>query len=218
MRPHYWISARGLTLYALVVRSTARYRVHGEARLDALLQSGQPFIGASWHGVTMMVVGYVLRKFTDARSALQSIVPDDWRGVILAEHARLLGVKALAVSMEEESLVAARRFFQVVQHLKSGGNSFIFPDGPDGPSGIPKPGVAFLARRSGAPILPYGVYTPTRYQLRRWDRYSIPFPFSRVTISIGEPLCVGRHEDTQTACSRIAAAINQMMAEAEARH
>ena len=218
MHPQHWVSARGLTLYALMVRSTARYRVHGEARLDALLESGQPFIGASWHGVTMMTVGYVLRKFADAQSRLHSIVPDDWRGVILAEHMRLLGIKAFAVSMEEESLVAARRFLQVVRHLKGGGNGFIFPDGPDGPSGIPKPGIAFLAGMSGAPILPYGVYTPTRYQLRRWDRYSIPLPFSRVTISIGEPLLVGRDEDTETACSRIASAIDQAMAEAEACH
>jgi lysophospholipid acyltransferase (LPLAT)-like uncharacterized protein len=218
MRPHYWISARGLYLYARMVQATARYQLSGEAHLDALLESGQPFIAASWHGVTMMAVGYVLRKFAGAQSRLQSIVPDDWRGVILAEYARLHGIKTFAVSMEEESLVAARRFLQLVQHLKSGMNGFIFPDGPDGPSGIPKPGVAFLARKSGAPILPYGVYTPSRYQLRRWDRYSLPFPFSRITISLGEPLFVGRDEDTETTCHRIAAAINQAMAEAQARH
>jgi lysophospholipid acyltransferase (LPLAT)-like uncharacterized protein len=218
MRPRHWVSARGLYLYARMVQATARYQVYEETHLDALLESEQPFIGASWHGVMMMAVGYVLRKFTDPQSPLQSIVPDDWRGVVLAEYMRLLGVKAFAVSMEEASLVAARRFLQLVQHLKSCMNGFIFPDGPDGPSGVPKPGVAFLARKSGAAILPYGVYTPSRYQLRRWDRYSLPFPFSRITICFGEPLFVEPDEHSESACHRIADAINLAMAQAEARH
>lgn len=218
MRPRYWISARGLALYSRIVGFTARYQVHGRARVETLLKSGQPFIGASWHGVSMMTVGFMLAELRNVLADLKSIVPDDWRGEILAEYTRLLGIKVFAVSMEEESLSAARRLLQVVHHLRNGGTSFIFPDGPDGPSRVPKPGVAFLAGRAGAPILPYGVHTTTRYQLRRWDRFSVPFPFSRITISVGDPLFIGRHEDPRVARTRIADAIDRAMADAEERH
>ena len=146
------------------------------------------------------------------------MVPDDWRGETLAEWGRLMGTRAFAVSMKEESLVAARRLLELVQKLKNGASTYINPDGPDGPPDVPKPGVSFLASRSGVAVLPLGVYTSARFQLRRWDRYIIPFPFSRITVVFGEPLTVGRKEDISAAGGRIAAAINQAMAEAEMRH
>ena len=95
---------------------------------------------------------------------------------------------------------------------------YINPDGPDGPSRVLKPGVSFLAGRSGAAVLPIGVHTSSRFQLPRWDRYSIPFPYSRICIVFGEPLTVARREDVRAAGNRVATAIDRVMAEAETRY
>ncbi len=213
-----WISARGLFIYSQIVRRTARYRLLGVERLNELDAAGRPAIWTTWHGGTMMMAGYYFRHFEGAESSMVGIVPDDWRGETLAEWARISRIRVFRVSMEEDSLVAARRFLELVREVKGGKSTYLNPDGPDGPSGVPKPGVSFLAGRSGAAVLPVGVYTATRYQLRRWDRYSLPFPYSRITIYFGEPLTVTRREDTEAAGERIATAINQAMAEAEARH
>ena len=213
-----WISARGLYIYSQTIRRTARYQTVAEGHLDELEAAGQPAIWTTWHGGTMMVSGYFFRRYAGNESSMRMIVPDDWRGETLAEWARISGTRAFRVSMEEESLVAARRFLKLVQEVKGGKSAYINPDGPDGPSGVTKPGLTFLAARSGAVVLPLGVYTRTRYQLRRWDSYSVPAPFSRITIYFGEPLRVTRSEDAATAGERIAAAINRAMAEAEAHH
>jgi len=209
-----WISARGLFIYSQIIRRTARYRLIGVERLNELEAAGRPAIWTTWHGGTMMMAGYYFRR----ESSMVGIVPDDWRGETLAEWARISGNRAFRVSMEEDSLVAARRFLELVREIKGGMSTYINPDGPDGPSGVPKPGVSFLAGRSGAAVLPLGVYTATRYRLRRWDRYSLPSPFSRITIYFGEPLTVDRSEDVGAAGERIATAINHAMVEAEARH
>ena len=214
-----WLGGRGLYLYSQIVRHTARYHVLGKENLDALDAAGRPAIWTSWHGVTMMLAGYFFHHFNGAEANILIILPDDWRGETLAEWIRISGgTTGFAVSMDENSLVAARRFLQLVREVKKGKSAYLNPDGPYGPSGVPKPGLAFLASRSGAAVLPMGLYTPNRVQLKRWDRYSLPFPFSRITLLFGEPLTIAPNEDTGAAGERIATAINQAMAEAEARH
>ena len=213
-----WLSSRVLYLYSQVVRRTAHYRVTNGHVLDELEKAGRPILFASWHGTTMMIAGYLMRRLGRRTSNMLMIVPDDWRGKTLAEWARLLGGRAFTIGMGDESLSAARHFLQMVQQLRGGMYALINPDGPDGPSGVPKPGGSFLASRSGAAVLPLGLTTSTRYQLHRWDRYSVPYPFSRITVVVGEPLTIGRKEPVASAGGRIAAAINEAMAEAERLH
>lgn len=213
-----WIGSRGLYLMAQIVRLTARYRLVGMEHLDALDAAGKPAIWTTWHGGTMMVAGYFFRRFAGRESSMLLIVPDDWRGDTLAEWARISGTQAYAVSMQENSLVAARRFLKLVKEVKRGMSVYINPDGPDGPSQVPKPGISFLAARSGADVLPVGVYTKTRYRLRRWDRYSLPFPFSRITMAFSEPIRILPDEDLETAGNKIAGGINRAMEKAVKQH
>jgi len=86
--------------------------------------------------------------------------------------------------------------------LEREGNLLIFPEGgrsPDGWSRKHRPGAAFLARRSGAPvvpvyldgtgsILPKGKNWPTR---------------SRCAVVFGDPLTMGADEDTRAFAERI---------------
>ena len=86
--------------------------------------------------------------------------------------------------------------------LRGKGNLLIFPEGgrsPDGWSRKHRPGAAFLARRSGAPvvpvyldgtgtILPKGQNWPTR---------------SRCAVVFGDPLTMGDDEDTREFATRI---------------
>ena len=61
-------------------------------------------------------------------------------------------------------------------------------DGPRGPRRSAKPGALWLASLAGAPILPVWVHAPCSFRLGTWDRSLIPLPFSRVEVSLGEPL------------------------------
>jgi lysophospholipid acyltransferase (LPLAT)-like uncharacterized protein len=206
-----WVGARGLFALSQMVRYTSRYRLIGQEHLDALDAAGKPAIWTTWHGGTMMMVGYFSHHFIGRERDMLVIVPDDWRGETLTEWARLSGTNTFAVSMKENSLVAARRFLKLVKEIKRGKSTYINPDGPYGPSRVPKPGVSFLAAKTGAAVLPIGVYANRRYEVNRWDRYVVPFPFSRITMVIGEPIMAAPDEKIKAIGNRIAAGIDRVM-------
>jgi lysophospholipid acyltransferase (LPLAT)-like uncharacterized protein len=82
----------------------------------------------------------------------------------------------------------ARQVLRLTRRVSEGRNLYINPDGPDGPSHVIKPGITFIARKSNAIILPMGAYCRKSYDVPRWDRYTIPYPWSRITFHIGEPI------------------------------
>jgi lysophospholipid acyltransferase (LPLAT)-like uncharacterized protein len=85
-------------------------------------------------------------------------------------------------------MAAARQLAQLVRLVKEGKNCYITPDGPDGPAYVVKPGVAYIARKTGAAVLPVGAYTRYGYHLNRWDQYMVPRPFSRISLVVGAPV------------------------------
>ncbi len=75
--------------------------------------------------------------------------------------------------------------------LRGGGVVGLFPEGTrslDGLLGEAHPGVALLAMRAGAPILPVGISGAQRF-LPREGRF--PALGTRITIRVGEPFTVG---------------------------
>ena len=87
-------------------------------------------------------------------------------------------------------------------------NLLMNPDGPYGPARIPKEGLYWIARKTGARIVAVGAFTATSYRLPRWDRYMLPLPFSRIGVCYGSPLEVHGDEPPIEALSRIREAID----------
>jgi len=54
----------------------------------------------------------------------------------------------------------------------------IIPDGPRGPSYCVQPGIIKLAQKTGAAIFPIRVAYQNYWQLKSWDRFRNPKPFS----------------------------------------
>jgi lysophospholipid acyltransferase (LPLAT)-like uncharacterized protein len=53
-----------------------------------------------------------------------------------------------------------------------------------------KPGLVFLASRSGLPVIPVAAAGRPEWRMRSWDGFRIPRPFSRVGILYGAPIVV----------------------------
>jgi lysophospholipid acyltransferase (LPLAT)-like uncharacterized protein len=166
---------------------TGRYQVEGLEYVEAAQAAGRSIILAAWHGMTMMLVGYFLRHFDLASLVLP--LPDDWRGTGLAVWARKLGAQPFNMNLYgDNTMSAARQLAQLVRLVKEGKNCYITPDGPDGPAYVIKPGVAYIARKTGAAVLPVGAYARHGYHLNRWDQYMVPRPFSRISLVMGAPV------------------------------
>ncbi len=207
------LAGLGIHTYALLVSHTSRYVVRGKEHFEKAWTEGQPVIFAAWHGMTMMGLCYFFRFYSDHRYAV--LVPADRRGNTLATWFRLLGIEPYSIDHYSTSLSQARGVVHLMRAVKRGANTFINPDGPDGPPYVVKPGVVYIAQKMGGRLLPSAAFTATKYTLKRWDRYSVPLPFSRIAIVMGEPVPAPRDGDPEAIAQMLTKAMHQATADAE---
>jgi lysophospholipid acyltransferase (LPLAT)-like uncharacterized protein len=68
----------------------------------------------------------------------------------------------------------------------------ITPDGPRGPKYIVQQGAMSLAQLTGLSVVPFGFQATRKIQLKSWDAFQIPLPFSRCILRMGAPIRVPR--------------------------
>ncbi|MEN3044999.1 MAG: lysophospholipid acyltransferase family protein [Candidatus Hydrothermales bacterium] len=83
-----------------------------------------------------------------------------------------------------------RAFREMIKALKMGKLAAITPDGPKGPREIFKEGALFISYLSKTPIYLVGVAFSKKIELPTWDKFMIPFPFSRCTVFISSPIYI----------------------------
>jgi lysophospholipid acyltransferase (LPLAT)-like uncharacterized protein len=207
-----------LFLFSELVVRTCRFYIVGFEDIDPLELKGKSIILTSWHGMTMMVIGLIRKKF-DIKSFI-GIMPDDHRGASLREFGRHVGVEGFALNLAgDETMSIGRRLVEVIRRLSSGNNMVLHPDGPAGPAYKIKPGLTFLAKKSGAVILPLGCYCRHSYHMPRWDRYTLPLPFSKVHIQIGKPIHISKDlKDLTESNLKLTDTLNRLSSQASANY
>ena len=84
----------------------------------------------------------------------------------------------------------ARALREMLDRLEEGATVVITPDGPRGPRHGVNPGPAWMARATGFPILPCGFVCHPAWNLKSWDRFTIPRFGARIALVYGEPIFV----------------------------
>ncbi len=168
------------------------------------------YIVAFWHN-TLLPLTYLHRG--EGAAVLVSRHGD---GELIARI--LLGL-GFEVARGSSTRGGARAALELIRFAESKTADIgITPDGPKGPARIAHEGVVFLASRSGFPILPLVAVPERAWQLRSWDRFMIPQPFSRIAIAAGEPIVVPRELEREHIAQYQRAFENEMSrAESEAR-
>jgi 1-acyl-sn-glycerol-3-phosphate acyltransferase len=98
--------------------------------------------------------------------------------------------------------------------LKSGWNLVLFPEGSrstDGRIQDFKPGVAFLARETGTPVVPLHIQGAFQVMPRHQP---LPVP-GKVRVRIGKPMTPGPKEDTRDFTARVEKAVRTLAAQPE---
>ncbi|MDA0999564.1 MAG: lysophospholipid acyltransferase family protein [bacterium] len=112
-------------------------------------------------------------------------------GELLAQIVAGLGsrcVRGSSAGMDGRQKGGAVSLREMARAAKAGFHLAVTPDGPKGPAEKLKPGVVFLAAMTGLPVVPLGFAASSCFRLNTWDRTIIPFPFTRLILSYGEPL------------------------------
>jgi lysophospholipid acyltransferase (LPLAT)-like uncharacterized protein len=212
------ISGTILYLFSALVYRTCRFTFHGLDHIEAYQDLDVPLIVTSWHGMTMMVAG-LIRKMMDI-SRFSVIVPDDHRGDVLAIFAHHLGAEPIKVNLSGDSTFGlGRKLVSLLKKMSKGKNFLIHPDGPEGPAYKVKPGLSFIAQKAGAVILPLGCYCRNAYHIHRWDRYTLPLPFSKIHIQIGSLITVPEDlKDLQEINRELEDILNRLTLQASAKY
>ena len=148
----------------------------------------QPLLVAVWHN-RILALPLCYQWMCKARRPLSVLTSPSRDGGWLSALVAQFGIGAVRGSSSRRGSAALRELQTV---LKSGRDVIITPDGPRGPRYQLQPGLVFLAQLTGTPIMAVQVEYSAYWELRSWDRFRIPKPFSSVRIRFLPLLTVGR--------------------------
>ena len=79
---------------------------------------------------------------------------------------------------------------EMIRLSRAGYPSGFSVDGPKGPRYTVKTGALMLAKKTGQPVLPFTVNAERYFEVKSWDRFQVPKPFTRAVIRIAPPIRV----------------------------
>ncbi len=162
---------------ALLIRIVGA-TLHYEDRVDPGVTPGYsiagPVVFAFWHR-SLLACAYRFRGLDIA-----ILISSSFDGELIARTVEQLGFTAIRGSSTRGGAAGLRMMERAYQ---DGHRCAITADGPRGPVFIAKPGTAHLARLVGAWVGTFYVLPARAWELRTWDRFLIPKPFSRVIMT-----------------------------------
>ncbi|HKS36234.1 MAG TPA: lysophospholipid acyltransferase family protein [Verrucomicrobiae bacterium] len=189
-RWHQRLAAR--LIYGLIrsVAATLRFRLNDRSGL-LLDTPKETLIFAIWHNRLSLSLtlyrNYVQKRQPTRR--LAAMVSASRDGGLLARILELFDVEPVRGSTSRRGPQALR---ELVTWGERGYDLAITPDGPRGPCYVVQDGVMALAQLTGLPIVSASYHLGWKIQLKSWDRFQVPLPFSRCDIHIGEVVRVPR--------------------------
>ena len=154
--------------------------LHLEASPEALRNLSkidEPVAFTLWHN-RLFITAEIFRRYRQGRP-IYGLVSPSKDGAWLEAFFSLVGIRAVRGSSHKLGREAVTALVDV---MRAGNDIGITPDGPRGPIYEFKAGGLIVARRVQAPLLLLGCAYESSWQLRSWDRFHLPRPFSRVHV------------------------------------
>ena len=175
-----------IRIYSFFIR--VNIEIHPETQ--KLIDENKNFLTGFWEGRQIIFVPYF------AKYRVCVLVDESWVGRILIRILHYFGYKTVSGSVKRKGVSAAINLKKMAEN----GYRIAFSlDGPRGPAFKSKPGIIFISRKLGIPIVPVATSAKRKWILTQtWCRYMIPKPFTKCFISIGKPLSVKEMADLTT--------------------
>ena len=142
-----------------------------------------PVIIAFWHNRTALMALF-WERYCKGRTAM-TFISRSRDGQFMTDVAAHFGIKAVRGSTSKHGTAAALTAVHAAEDPRT--DLVITPDGPRGPRYQIQPGVLRLAQATGRPIVAITYQLAWRRELKSWDRFHVPLPFSRCHL-ITQPL------------------------------
>ncbi|VVM08488.1 hypothetical protein MAMC_02204 [Methylacidimicrobium cyclopophantes] len=140
----------------------------------------EPLIFAFWHNRLLIMPALYCRHFPGRK--LVALVSASNDGEVLARLLSRFGFEAARGSSSRRGGVGFRTILRLG---REGRDIAVTPDGPRGPRYRVQDGVLQISQILQRPILPITCRFSRKSELRSWDRFQIPHPFSTCWIRVG---------------------------------
>lgn len=160
-----------LPLLINILVSTLRIKISNE---DALNKKA---VFIFWH--SQMLAGWSI--FKNKKSC--ALVSQSKDGEILSELLKKWNYK---VSRGSSSKGGKEALYELIDASNKGYSIIITPDGPRGPARQIKNGALIVSNECNIPVIPVRIdYSAKKILVKSWDKFEIPFPFSRCEVTFG---------------------------------
>jgi len=192
--------------FICLIYRTMRITFVGKDIMPGFTARGESYVAAFWHGRLLLI------PFTYPGCAMNVLISIHRDGEIIANVMRRFGFELVRGSSKKGGAAALREMLQL---LKENRPLAITPDGPKGPVEVLKPGIAQVARLSGKAVIPMTFSASSCFRATSWDRFMVPYPFSRGVLYVGEPVRYERGEEMEAFRLRLEMALKDVNAKAD---
>ena len=169
------------TIAIAVIGRTIRWESEGDSHLDDIYKSGNRAIFTFWHGRIFPSTYYWRNRGIVVMTSMNR------DGEAIAQCIRRFGFGAARGSSSRGGL---RALAEMAREIRHGHDTAFTIDGPRGPRYVVKQGPVLLARKTGAAIFCFHISMKHKIQLKSWDEFQIPLPFTRALVLKAEPIWV----------------------------
>lgn len=190
------------------IYKTTQWNFMNLENLNTAIASKRPVIICCWHQRLLMIPSFW--NFTRSTSVLLSSHSD---GLLISKVLTHFKVGSIYGSSTRGGDKAA---LQIIRQLKKGSAIGITPDGPKGPNQVASLGVAQLAYLSKAIIVPISYSVKKHKNLKSWDQFMIPLPFSKGRFCVGKIIDATNFKNADTLLTNIQSDLDYVTCTADA--
>jgi lysophospholipid acyltransferase (LPLAT)-like uncharacterized protein len=172
-----WVGYFAIT----IIGRTIRWQSEGDSHLDDIYESGNRAIFTFWHGRIFPATYYWRKRGIVVMTSMNR------DGEAIAQCIQRFGY---GVARGSSSRGGFRALAEMGRMIRQGRDSAFTIDGPRGPRYIAKQGPVLLAKKTGAAIFCFHISLKHRIQLKSWDEFQIPLPFTPALVLKAEPIWV----------------------------
>lgn len=190
-----WLISKLIWAYMALCGRTIRWTLEGDEQAKAEWAQNSSLIIVAWHSTIMALPSgwnRFIRKWPGQKPHTAMLISLSKDGEPVARAISYMGLESIRGSSAHKKKSKSKGGFQAVKEaltmLRAGAAICITPDGPRGPAEIAQIGPVILAQRANVPIIPYAIVTRPERRLSTWDRFRIPFPFTRGAIVFGDAI------------------------------
>ena len=158
-----------------------RWQSIGDSHLDDIHDSGHRAIFTFWHGRIFPATYYWRNR------GIIVMTSRSRDGDQIASCIQRFGFGAARGS---SSAGWVRALAEMARGIRNGRDTAFTVDGPRGPRYQAQQGPILLARKTGAAVFCFHISMKHRIQLKSWDEFQIPLPFTKAIVLKAAPIWV----------------------------